>query len=306
MQPCNPCLPGPTNTNIPKKQLRARNADHWFLTTSDRGSNEVMARKYFASLVMNCDNVFFLEADCLEHQAHLICLAGLSFVDQLLSKSKPWKYYTSLAIATNVFRAQAKEVHLQWCMLFGPVDANQKVKKLFPRCQSGRWGSIHTTEERFIQAGFDHVAMLVATMANAWGGKTKQKRSANKENVPPADTVNLNPDTLALEQATEFSKRMGKWRSYALQTSQDLLWGRLVEVMHWSRGPLMHFTHFLKAKISDVELHSQGSHMCQLVNGKADSILAEFSLLLTASSGPNDDSATGSLTELFAVVFLRT
>lgn len=33
-----------------------------------------------------------------------------------------------------------------------------------------------------------------------------------------------------------------------------------------------------------------------------DSILAEFSLLLTASSGPNDDSATGSLTELFAVV----
>ena len=82
MQPCNPCLPEPTNANIPKKQLRARNADHWFLTTSDRGSNEVMARKYFASLVMNCDNVFFLEADCLEHQAHLICLAGLSFVDQ--------------------------------------------------------------------------------------------------------------------------------------------------------------------------------------------------------------------------------
>ena len=187
-------------------------------------------------------------------------------------------------------------------MLFGPVDANQKVKKLLPRCQSGRWGSIHTTEERFIQAGFDQVAMLVATMASAWGGKNKQqKRSANKENIPPPETVNLNPDTLALEQATEFSKRMGKWRSYALQTSQDLLWGRLVELMHWSRGPLMHFTNFLKAKILDVELHSQGNHTCQLVNGKADSILGEFSVLLTASSDPNADSATGSLTELFTV-----
>ena len=82
---CNPATLAYQNQPTPtsqKKQLRARNADHWFLTTSDRGSNEVMARKYFASLVMNCDNVFFLEADCLEHQAHLICLAGLSFVDQ--------------------------------------------------------------------------------------------------------------------------------------------------------------------------------------------------------------------------------
>lgn len=256
------------------------------MTTSDRGANEVLARKYFATLVKDCDNVFYLEANCLEHQAHLITLSGLTFTDQALSKLKPWKYYTSLAIATNVLRTVAKEVYLQWCLMFGPMDANKQVKKLFPKCQSGRWGSIHLTEERFLTATFERLSLVLKALAEKWGSNkkpTKKVSNSNKENVPPATATDLNPDTLSLEQAAEYSKRMGKWRAYLLTTSQDKLWGRIVEVVHWSRSPLVHFTNFLKGKLSDVELLSSGNHLCQLANGKAASILDEFSNLLMDS-----------------------
>lgn len=295
-----PLVLGYVQDSLNLTHLRAKDVDHWFITTSDCGPNEVLARKYFAVLLKDHDNCFFLDANCFEHQAHLMVLSGLSLADKLLasqtqtisnskSGSKPfsWRYYTSLAIVTNVLRSAAKDLYLQWCLLYGALDANKKVKKLFPKCQSGRWGSVHQTEERLIAAGFDQLREVVAILAKKFWGKKKQSRQANgddKENARPA-SESLNPDTLALEQCAEYSKRMGKWRTYAIASTEELMWGRLIEISHWARAPIMHFTHFVRRKVPSEELHSKGHSLCQLINGKAHSIFAEFSEMLEPAEG---------------------
>ena len=270
--------------------VRSRGVDNFFLCTSDRGSNEALARKHFYILTKDMPNTYYFQADCYEHAAHLIVLSGLVLVDQaLLQAGLPWKYFTALAITTNVLRSNAKEIYLHWCMLYGAEDANKKVRKLFPRCQSGRWGSVDVTEARFINAGFDRLhAVLKGVAAKSWGKSKKKRQRASDDKENNSSAANLNPNTLALEQTAEYTKRMGQWRAYSLRTSEDAMWGRFVEVVHWSRSPIMWFTHFVRSKISMQDRERYGGHLTQLVNGKANDIFAAFSSKLAANTSHCD------------------
>jgi len=74
---------------------------------------------------------------------------------------------------------------------------------------------------------------------------------------------------------------MGKWRKYAFETVQDIMWYKCIEIMHRAREPTMHFTHIVRSRPSTAELQQFGSQLCQLVNGKMDVVMEEFNWNLT-------------------------
>ena len=128
---------------------------HVFMCTTDGGANEIACRKLVATLTQGVPNVLFLENTCMEHSHHLISMGSLQLVDQLLNMfaGRSWKYYSSLAIFTNVARSVSRPLYHSWCEHFDAVSGASYVKRMFPRCCSTRWGSISATEERILQAG---------------------------------------------------------------------------------------------------------------------------------------------------------
>lgn len=252
---------------------------HWFLRTTDKGANEMFSRKMMTVAVRDCKDILFVEQDCLEHCSHLITLGGLKQIDSLLRELPgiTYKYFSSCAIVTNVMRDCAKNIYLEWCVAYGAASANKRVLKLMPKCNSGRWGSIHVTEERLLAMGASELAHVLATVLERKTAKSKHKKT-------PVDSSSLSPDQLAIEQAAEYSKKMGTWRSYALTAVRDIFWHKLLAIMHRSREPVMHFTHFARANPTEEELLKHGSPLCQLVNGKMDDIYQEFDALLENSA----------------------
>ena len=251
----------------------------WYLCTTDKGSNEAYCRKMLTVLLRDCANVLFTDLDCMEHASHLITLGGLKLMDTALKEAAhiSFKYFTACAIVTNVMRDCAKDVYLEWCLAYGSKSANECVKKLMPKCNSGRWGSIHLTEERFLKMGNGQLATVLTTVLGKKGSRKNQDKNKNKSEQKPKEN-DLNPDTLALEQSAAYTATMGKWRRYALETVQDVMW--YLEIMHRAREPNMHFINIVRSKPSPAELRQSGSQLCQLVNGKMDVIMTEFNDLL--------------------------
>ena len=228
-------------------------------------------------LLNDCESAFFVDMDCLEHGSHLITLGGLRLVDDILKATSftPFKHFTSCAIVSNVMRDCAKDIYLEWCVTYGAQSANATVKKLMPKCNSGRWGSVHATEERFLKMEAEQLSTVLTTVLE----KKVCKKSKPKSKPKPLDN-DLNPDTLALEQSAEYTARMGKWRRYALETVQNTMWLKCIDLMHRARGPVMHFTNFVRAKLPKKDFRRFGGHICQLVNGKMDVMMAEFTELI--------------------------
>ena len=75
-------------------------------------------------------------------------------------------------------------------------------------------------------------------------------------------------DVLAIEQLAEYTARIGKWRRHLLLTVNDPLFSRVVSIIHCTRAPLMHASHFLKK--------DEGRTLYHLVCHKCDSIGKEF------------------------------
>ena len=148
-----------------------RNAEIWFTTTTDRGSNEVAARHIIQSFIakhLGLAPVYFANSDCMEHLAHLITLGSMKTVDEELRSRRPWRYFSSLAVFSHTVRGLAKRIYHEWCFQHGPLSAKQLVHKLFPRCDSGRWNSTDDTEKRILactQSRFEPVLRKVLTQA---------------------------------------------------------------------------------------------------------------------------------------------
>lgn len=91
-------------------------------------------------------------------------------------------------------------------------------------------------------------------------------------------------DILAVEQTQHYKETMGKWRRHALNSVSDILWHRTVYVLNKVRGPLTHFSCFLKKTVPDKDLLLHGNTLHQLVCGKPASFLEEFSDMLSLSA----------------------
>jgi hypothetical protein len=250
---------------------------HFYLATTDRGSNEVSGKKIIQCMVQDADTVFFFPTDCFEHAGHLVGLGGLKLIDQeLKDHGRPWKYFSSLAVFTNTVRDCSKDIFQHWCQQHGEVSAMSYVFKLFPRVCAGRWNSIDTTEDRILKAGPERTLSVLRTVL-----KGKKVRAKGKSIAKPTTSTSLAPplddaanaaddddvggvravgagavsstdagvvDLLSLEQTKEYTIKMGKWRQQTMDTADDILWWRTIEVMKVIRGPVLHLSAFLKKK----------------------------------------------------------
>ena len=132
------------------------------MATTDRGSNEVTARRLIAAEVSEYENVYYFEQDCLEHSPHLVVMSGLLLVDKLLASTATWKYWSSLAMCSYTCRDQARALYDCYCDRFGAMKGKEAVKSIFPRPVCQRWGRIDELEKRIIKAGFSQLATCLA------------------------------------------------------------------------------------------------------------------------------------------------
>ena len=100
---------------------------HWYVMTSDRGSNEVVARRIVFAEAATSPHVIVLSSDCYEHAGHLCTLGGLKAIDAALVCKRDWKYYSSVAIMSNCMRELAKPVFKEWERQHGARSAMECV-----------------------------------------------------------------------------------------------------------------------------------------------------------------------------------
>ena len=239
-------------------------------------------RKTIAVMCQNAPRLWYLDATCMEHSHHLITMGGLTLADKLLAEfgGRNWKYYSSIAMFTNVARANAKELYHTWCKVYGALSGLECVKKLFPRCCSTRWGSIHVSEEMILKAGCEGLRTVLCILFGEKLGHMSKKAEHTNEN--------LSPDALAIEAIAEFQKKMGKWRRLTLDVLGDALFQPVMEAMHRLRVPVMRLSYFLKSKLTPKQVEEDGGHLTALVNFKAAEIFEMFNDL----AGPLPEGAT--------------
>ena len=131
-----------------------------FMQTTDRGPNELAARNLNSALYDCGPRVIYMDFDCQEHATHLCVMAGLGEADSMLD----FKYFANCAVLANVLRDVSQLLFPTWRSLFGVADALKNAKRLFPKCISGRWGSIHDFELRCLECNGSKLSMVLKQM----------------------------------------------------------------------------------------------------------------------------------------------
>ena len=278
-----------------------QNSALWYVTTTDRGSNEVAARNIvqaYIAMHLGTAPVFYCNSDCCEHLAHLITLGSMKLVDEELQSQdvRKWRYFSSLAVFSNTVRGLAKSLYHEWCAQHGDLSAQKCVYKLFPRCESGRWNSTDVTEKRIMacsQEMFEPVLRKVLGQAiskdncgsadvSVWsdckeGGSQPSKASKASVSKPNKSKTGAKlVNDLSLEESKEFSAKVGKYRRSTLLCVGDPLWWRVIDVMNVVKQPTVHLSCFLKKSLTRDELERTGNALAQLVHGKASEIMTEY------------------------------
>ena len=132
--------------------------------------------------------------------------------------------------------------------------------------------------------------MLRKQLACAHSNSARQTVQADDTLAPKQQTstasqtkqkhiVKSTPDELEIEQTKAYSVKMGLWRSRTLLAVTDLMWSRVVEIMHRLGSPVVHLSNFVKRVVPDDELQRVGGALAQLVTGKAMTIFREYTFL---------------------------
>ena len=249
---------------------------HIYAYTSDRGPDQVYARKIMSVIAQKSDKTLFLSTNCFEHQTHLIVHGALKMLDSALKDAgQPWRYYSSLCKICNLWRDKAASVNEAWMQEFGAESACLHATKLIPRCQGGRWGSVETVEVRLDDAGITTCLHHILKLVLARDKKPKDIE-ALEDKGGPRGSGGAVVDELALEENQAYRHKMGKWSVDVLKVTEDIVFERLVTMMRLTRAPILHLSAFLKKSLSPVEIENHGGHLSQLACGKAKEIASEF------------------------------
>ena len=217
---------------------------HIFLLVTDRGSNEVLAKKLWATLARDTPQVIIFPMDCLEHQSHLITLQSLKLADDLLKRhGADFKYFASLATVSNTLRDVARNFFESWCDIHGDVLGVKVAKKLWPKLIGGRWNSCDEVEKRMLQCGgktmMGPVLKSVFSKKKDFPNDAPPKQSdSSKANTGGADVV----DELNYQESQAYSRKMGLWRRNTEKYVQQSLWWVVAEAMSIARGPNVHMS----------------------------------------------------------------
>ena len=250
------------STHICARWLR-NGVVHWYLCTTDGGSNEVGARRIIHSDIKDVNNAFFFDTTCVQHSQHLISLSALKAADRNLKGVRDWKYFSSLAVCTNVCRDVSKKLFGAWTAAHGFPSAKTHVKTLFPKAVAGRWSGCDRPEQRFLQCGQDRLAPVLTSVL-------KQKTDSKDPSEKATESKSVND--IAIEESKEYSIRMGKWRRRCIECVSDRLWWQCVEVMNVTRSVLSHLSNFLHKQ--DVS-----NHVYELCTWKAAALFQELDLV---------------------------
>ena len=254
--------------------------------TSDRGGDQVRARKIMSAEVADDPRKLMLTSDCFEHSTHLVVKGSLNIVDAMLAEARRPKYYSSLAKIVNVWRSVPKGVYAAWQDRYGVMDANRCAKNLCPPAPAGRWGAVSNVESKFKSVDLEKLHVCL--------GDALQKKQLQR----PKAIQGYNPnEELHVEEQAAYSAKLGRWRKDALAASGDLVFVRLVLTVPITRAPCSHMHAFLKKHIDQAQRDVKGNHYAQLIGGKAHEIFSEFEAaldspeLIHATDDLNQDDA---------------
>ena len=178
---------------------------HFFVFISDRGPNEVLARKIWQVVARDSPEIVVLSMDCLEHASHLATLGGLKLADRLLQQKfgkdrRGWKYFSSLATTLITLRDLSKELFKQWCNAHGPQSGLKCAKTLWPKCLAGRWNSVSDMETRMRTSGGQPLVLPVLLQI------LPSKQQGEKRAAAPTDDV----DEIAVEESEHYSNQRAR------------------------------------------------------------------------------------------------
>ncbi|CAE7830339.1 unnamed protein product [Symbiodinium sp. CCMP2592] len=208
---------------------------HVYVFVTDRGPNEVLARKIWQCVSSACEHVVVLGSDCLEHAAHLVTVSSLKLVDKLLplqfeGKGRAWKYFSSLATFSITVRDSSKDFFQMWCQEHGDLSGVKHAKSLWPKCVAGRWNSCSDVERRMHDSGGQ--ATVLPVMRRLMGAK--------REAAPAKEHQSI--DEIAVEETAHYTQQMGRWRATSLKCVEDPLWWTVAEAMRMARSPALHLS----------------------------------------------------------------
>ena len=207
--------------------------------TTDRGSNELLARKSWLVIAKDSPDVVVLLGDCLEHASHLVALQGLKLADALLKNyGAKFKYFSSLATSCNTFRDLAKGIYTSWCNIHGDLSGQKFARKLWPKLVAGRWNSCNDVEQRMEQVGGR--SMMQPVFENVMA--TKPQGQVDDPNDATADKTTNKVDDISFEETKQYQRQMGRWRKATKELVDNALWWVLAAAMKEARSPITHFS----------------------------------------------------------------
>lgn len=94
-------------------------------------------------------------------------------------------------------------------------------------------------------------------------------------------------DELALEATKEYSERMGRWRTRALAVVSSQSFWCSMNIMHRCRGPLIHFSSFLKQVDENTDEDTGTYKVVAMVSFRCQQVMTEFFALLAEGLPPS-------------------
>ncbi len=222
-----------------------------YIMTTDRGSNELLARKSWLVIAKDSPDVVVLLGDCLEHASHLVALQALKLADTLLKNhGVKFKYFSSLATSCNTFRDLAKGIYMSWCEIHGDLSGQKFAKKLWPKLVAGRWNACNDVEQRMEQVGGRSMMQPVfeKVMATKPQGQVDDLNDATADKTDKTSASNK-VDDISFEETKQYQRQMGRWRKATKELVDNALWWVLAAAMKEARSPI---THFSATRISSV------------------------------------------------------
>eukprot|EP00435_Cladocopium_sp_Y103_P031899 s120_g8.t1 len=207
---------------------------HFFMLTSDRGSNELLARKMWLAVAKDSPEVLVFLGDCLEHAGHLVSLQALKTADALLKNhGVQWKYFSSLATSCNTFRDLAKGIFQSWCEIHGDVSGLKCAKNLWPKLVAGRWNSCNDVEARMEHIGGQR--MMQPVLDRVLASRAKGAPGESSGTAAAADRGASQVDDISYEETRRYQEQMGRWRKATVECVNDAMWWVVAAAMRQAR-----------------------------------------------------------------------
>ncbi len=168
--------------------------------------------------------------------------SGLTLAGDLLKEAlgAEFGYISAISKLMLVWRDNARLIFDTWCDLF-PGTAWRSAARVPPKAIVGRWGSISQCEQIILnvkfaelRVAFEFVFARDETPAEKRQRVLKRPAAAGQGDVPAG-----------VEEAREYSQRMGKWKRDVLIGLHDARFERMANVADISRKQLDHMVHFL-------------------------------------------------------------